>query len=56
MDSNNHVAYSKEHIRFAVLSFFLLRGFGFSSWASRIPDIKEIFTVNDAPYWGLCRL
>ena len=50
MDSNNHVAYSKEHIRFAVLSFFLAQGLCFSSWASRIPDIKEIFTVNDALY------
>ena len=53
MDSNNHVAYSKEHIRFAVLSFFLAQGLCFSSWASRIPDIKEIFTVNDALYLGI---
>ncbi|WP_455786929.1 MFS transporter [Parabacteroides goldsteinii] len=53
MNSNNHVAYSKEHIRFAVLSFFLAQGLCFSSWASRIPDIKEIFTVNDALYWGI---
>lgn len=53
MDSNNHVAYSKEHISFAVLSFFLAQGLCFSSWASRIPDIKEIFTVNDALYWGI---
>lgn len=53
MDSNNHVAYSKEHIRFAVLSFFLAQGLCFSSWASRIPDIKGIFTVNDALYWGI---
>lgn len=53
MDSNNHVAYSKEHIRFAVLSFFLAQGLCFSSWASRIPDTKEIFTVNDALYWGI---
>ena len=50
MDSNNHVAYSKEHIRFAVLSFFLAQGLCFTS---RIPDIKEIFTVNDALYWGI---
>lgn len=53
MNSNNHVAYSKEHIRFAVLSFFLAQGLCFSSWASRIPDIKGIFTVNDALYWGI---
>lgn len=53
MYSNNHVAYPKEHIRYAVLSFFLAQGLCFSSWASRIPDIKELFTVNDALYWGM---
>lgn len=53
MNSDNHLAYSKEHIRLAVLSFFLAQGLCFSSWASRIPDIKEIFTVNDALYWGM---
>lgn len=53
MDSNNHTAYPREHIRFAVLSFFLAQGLCFSSWASRIPDVKDIFTVNDALYWGM---
>lgn len=52
MDSN-HTMYSKERIRYAVLSFFLAQGLCFSSWASRIPDIKEIFDVNYAFYWGL---
>lgn len=53
MYSNNHVIYPKEHIRYAVLSFFLAQGLCFSTWASRIPDIKDIFTVNDALYWGM---
>lgn len=53
MAFNNLATYSKEHIRYAVLSFFLAQGLCFSSWASRIPDIKELFTVNDALYWGM---
>lgn len=50
---HNHAIYSKERIRYAVLSFFLAQGLCFSSWASRIPDIKEAFDVNYAFYWGL---
>lgn len=53
MNLNNLATYPKEHIRYAVLSFFLAQGLCFSSWASRIPDIKELFTVNDALYWGM---
>lgn len=53
MDAIYRTIYPKEHIRFAVLSFFLAQGLCFSSWASRIPDIKELFTVNDALYWGM---
>ena len=53
MNSTNLATYPKEHIRYAVLSFFLAQGLCFSSWASRIPDIKELFTVNDALYWGM---
>ena len=53
MDSTNHAIYPRERIHFAVLSFFLAQGLCFSSWASRIPDIKEFFTVNDALYWGI---
>lgn len=49
----NHTLYSKERIRWAVLCFFLAQGLCFSSWASRIPDVKEIFDVNYAFYWGL---
>lgn len=44
---------SKERIRYAALTFFLAQGLCFSSWASRIPDIKDIFDVHYAFYWGL---
>lgn len=45
--------FSKERIRYAMLSFFLAQGLCFSTWASRIPDIKGIFSVSDVFYWGL---
>lgn len=45
--------YTKEQIRWAMLSFFLAQGLCFASWASRIPDVKDIFEVNYAFYWGL---
>lgn len=53
MNTDNNLTYPKEHIRYAVLSFFLAQGLCFSSWASRIPDIKETFAVNYVFYWGL---
>jgi MFS family permease len=43
----------KARIRFAILSFFLAQGLCFSSWASRIPDVKAFFAVDYAFYWGL---
>lgn len=45
--------YPKEHIRYAVLSFFLAQGLCFSTWASRIPDVKDKFSVDDIFYWGV---
>ncbi len=50
---NASIGISKEKVRYAALSFFLAQGLCFSSWASRIPDIKDQFVVNDAFYWGL---
>ncbi|MDD2437436.1 MAG: MFS transporter [Massilibacteroides sp.] len=44
---------SKEQSRYAVLSFFLAQGLCFSSWASRIPDIKEVFASDYLFYWGI---
>lgn len=34
--------------RFSLSIFFFLSGLCFSTWASRIPTIKEIFSLNDA--------
>lgn len=34
--------------RFALSTFFFLSGFGFASWASRIPTIKTQFDFNEA--------
>lgn len=53
MNNKEVVKYPKERIRLAVLSFFLAQGFCFSSWASRIPDVKALFDVYDVFYWGL---
>lgn len=43
-------------MRYAMLSFFLAQGLCFSSWASRIPDIKDVFAVSDTFYWGMILL
>ena len=53
MNNKEIVKYPKERIRLVVLSFFLAQGFCFSSWASRIPDVKALFDVYDVFYWGL---
>ena len=45
MEMKEQLAYPKERIRYAVLSFFLAQGLCFSSWASRIPDVKAMFDV-----------
>jgi MFS family permease len=50
---NNINVHTKERIRFAVLCFFLAQGLCFSSWASRIPDIKLLFSVGDELQWGM---
>lgn len=53
MEMKEQLAYPKVRIRYAVLSFFLAQGLCFSSWASRIPDVKAMFDVYDVFYWGL---
>ncbi|WP_099463775.1 MFS transporter [Parabacteroides provencensis] len=53
MEIEKRSSFPKEQIRYAVLTFFLAQGLCFSSWASRIPDIKDVFEVNYAFYWGL---
>jgi MFS family permease len=44
--------YPQAHIRRAAACFFLAQGLCFSTWASRIPDIKAIFGVDDPLFWG----
>lgn len=50
---NNTTHYTKEQIRNGIFLFFLSQGLCFSTWASRIPDVKELFTGDDAFYWGM---
>lgn len=50
---NNQFMYPKARIRFAILTFFFAQGLCMASWASRIPDFKEVFAANYAFYWGL---
>jgi len=42
---------SKRRIRFAIFCLYFCTGICFSSWASRIPDIKNTLGLNDAA-WG----
>lgn len=42
---------SKERISLSI--YFFLLGFGFASWASRIPSIKENFDFNEAELGNL---
>lgn len=39
--------YPKWNYRIAIGVFFFLQGFTFSSWASRIPDFKAFFSLNE---------
>lgn len=48
---NNSAVTGKGRIRLAIFSFFFLQGLCFSSWASRIPDIKSMLGMDDAA-WG----
>lgn len=43
----------KRLYRLAVGSFFFVQGLIFSSWASRIPDIKQIHDLNEAELGGV---
>jgi MFS family permease len=46
-------AIDKKRIRFAVTLYFFSMGFVFSSWASRIPDIKSKLHLNDAVFGSI---
>lgn len=51
--TENLLTYSKEKIRIGVFTFYLSQGLCFSTWASRIPDIKDKFAVSDTLLWGM---
>lgn len=53
IENQPKLSYSKEKIRLGVLTFYLSQGLCFASWASRIPDIKNYFSVTDDFIWGL---
>ena len=42
-------AFPKERIRYAMLSFFLAQGLCFSSWASRIPELRFLLGLGLVP-------
>ncbi len=42
-------------VRRALFAYFFFVGLSFASWASRIPEIKELFGMSDA-MWGLMLL
>jgi len=45
---NNEIPHSKKRIRIAVALIYFSLGICFSTWASRIPDIKSALNLNDA--------
>lgn len=44
---------SKKHTRISIAIFFFFSGICFSSWASRIPNIKDFFQLNEAELGNL---
>ncbi|MDH6309818.1 MFS family permease [Dysgonomonas sp. PFB1-18] len=51
MESNNTITASNSRIRMAIFCLYFCTGICFSSWASRIPDIKTTLGLGDAA-WG----
>ena len=44
---------TRGYYRLAVGAFFFLQGLVFASWASRIPDIKQLLALNEAELGGV---
>lgn len=44
---------ARGYYRLAVGAFFFLQGLVFASWASRIPDIKQLLQLNEAELGGV---
>ncbi|WP_029904465.1 MFS transporter [Prevotella sp. 10(H)] len=53
MTGTESATYSKQRIRYAVMSLFIAQGMCFASWASRLPDIKRDFNVESYLHYGL---
>lgn len=54
MTTNNTVTtVSKKRMRIAAFSLFIAQGLVFASWASRLPDIKTDFNVEDLMQFSL---
>lgn len=51
--TETHQPYSKNRIRFAVLCFFVAQGLCFSSWASRLTDVYNDFSLEDMLGFGI---
>lgn len=51
MNITNQTEVSKSRIRLAIFCLYFCTGICFSSWASRIPDIKTTLSLGDAA-WG----
>lgn len=49
----NQFALNKKRTRWAVAMFYFSMGLCFSSWASRIPDIKTALVLNDALFGSI---
>lgn len=45
-------SYPKQRIRIAVFALFIVQGLCFASWASRLPDIKDDFGVENLLHYG----
>ena len=53
MNTTKALKFTKEQVRMGVTTFFLAQGLCFASWASRIPDVRALFEVHYALYWGM---
>ena len=53
MDVKTADTSSADKIRFATTVFFFISGFGYSSWASRIPSIQQQLQLNEAELGGV---
>lgn len=51
MNTSTHITPQLKRIRLAIFSFYFVQGLCFSSWASRIPNIKTILGLGDGA-WG----